>query len=97
MGFIEEIRIFFSLVWAQLTQIGPYWLIGLVTGSLVSVYLSQGIVNRLCALRENKFPLVSITAATMLGIASPLCMYGTVPLIAALGRKKYRNQPLSHL
>lgn len=30
---------------------------------------------------------LAICAAALLGIASPLCMYGTVPLIAALGRK----------
>ena len=84
---LEELQILVNIMWVQITQIGPYWLIGLVVGSLVSVYLSQGIVDRVCALLENKFPLISIVAATILGIASPLCMYGTVPLIAALGRK----------
>jgi uncharacterized membrane protein YraQ (UPF0718 family) len=82
-------------MWVQITQIGPYWLIGLAVGSLVSVYLSQGIVDRVCALRGNKFPLISITAATILGIASPLCMYGTVPLIAAFGRKQVPQSALA--
>lgn len=92
---LEEMQILFSIMWVQITQIGPYWLIGLVVGSLVSVYLSQGIVDRVCALRGNRFPLGSIIVATILGIASPLCMYGTVPLIAALGRKQVPQSALA--
>jgi len=74
-------------IWFQLRQIAPYWIIGIVAGSLVSVYLSQHIAEKMVRLTTGRFGILSICAASILGIASPLCMYGTVPVIAALGKK----------
>lgn len=91
---LNEIKILFHIMWIQIAQIGPYWLVGTAVGSLISVYLSQKIVDRVSALQRNKFPIISIIAATFLGIASPLCMYGTVPLLAALGNKQVSQSTL---
>ncbi len=71
----------------QFIQVGPYWLVDLTVGSFVSVYLSQRIVNRLTMFQNGSFSLISIAAASILGAASPMCMYGTIPLIAALGKR----------
>ena len=77
----------FSSIWLQFQQIGIYWALGLVAGSLVSVFLSQRIADRMIALAEKSFWLFPVCVAAFLGILSPLCMYGTVPIIAALGKK----------
>ena len=75
-------------IWVQLQQIGGYWALGLVVGSLINVYLSDKLVQRVAVFSKPRFSLLSACIASALGIASPLCMYGTVPLIASLGRKK---------
>lgn len=70
-----------------LIQIAPWWLAGLLAGSLISVYLSDRIVSSVTALRRGRFGLAALIGASFLGIASPLCLFGTIPLVAALGRK----------
>jgi len=84
---IYEATMLIRGIWFQLRQIAPYWAIGIAAGSLVSVYLSQSIAARMVALTSRKLGIVPLCAASILGIASPLCMYGTVPVIAALGKK----------
>ena len=78
-------------IWLQFRHIGLYWAGGLIAGSLVSVYLSENISQKMAALSGggNKvfFLTIALSIASILGIASPLCMYGTVPIIAALGKK----------
>ena len=66
-------------------MIAPYWITGITAGSLVSVYLSDKIAEKTTALTARGVP-AAFTAA-LLGVASPLCMFGTVPLIAALGKR----------
>ena len=72
-------------VWSQLTMIAPYWAMGLTIGSLISVYLSDKIASKIAALTTER--LWAIFPASFLGVVSPLCMFGTVPLIATLGKK----------
>ena len=70
---------------SQLLMIGPYWISGLIIGSLISVYLSDAIAKKTADLTSNRVWV--IFPAALLGAASPLCMFGTVPLIAVLGIK----------
>ena len=81
----HEIYMLWNGIWSQLRMIAPYWLSGLFAGSLVSVYLSGKIAEKVSQLAERR--LWPVCIAALLGIASPLCMFGTVPLIAALGKK----------
>lgn len=83
-----ELQALLAGVWIQFLQIAPYWATGLAAGSLVSVYLSERIILKLSALRRGGFSLSAVCLASALGVLSPLCMYGTVPLVAALGRKQ---------
>jgi uncharacterized membrane protein YraQ (UPF0718 family) len=83
-----ELRMLAESLWVQFVQIAPYWALGLIMGSLVSVYLSERIVARVSALGNERFSFAAVCVASALGIASPLCMYGTVPLVASLGRKR---------
>jgi len=82
-----EILVLLESIWFQFKQIAPYWASGLIAGSLVSVFLSNKITDKMEALATGKFWLLPLSLASVLGIASPLCMYGTVPIIAALGKK----------
>lgn len=74
-------------LWIQLKAVGPFWVAGLIVGSLISTYLTQEMIGKVYRMREGSFSLVSATVAALIGTASPLCMYGTIPVIMALGRK----------
>ena len=82
-------------VWVQFQQIGGYWAIGLLAGSFINVYFSDKMIARISAFHKSRFSFFRACVAAALGIASPLCMYGTVPLIASLGRKKVPDYLLS--
>ena len=79
----------------QLRQIAPYWAVGLAAGSLVSVYLSDNIARKMSGLTSGRLWIFPVCAASALGIASPLCMFGTVPVIAALGKKGVQQHLLA--
>ena len=61
----------------QLRQIFGYWVLGMVVGSLVSVFAKDAIHNAFDRIRDKKWGLWGVVPASLLGIASPLCMYGT--------------------
>lgn len=70
----------------QLRQIFPYWVLGMVLGSAVSVFAKEKIHNAVCSLSGRKLGAFGVIPASLLGIASPLCMYGTIPLAAGFTR-----------
>lgn len=70
----------------QLRQIFPYWVLGMLIGSAVSVFAKERIHNAVRALSERKLGAFGVVPASILGIASPLCMYGTIPLAASFSR-----------
>ncbi len=75
----------------QLRQIFGYWALGIVLGSLVSVFLKERIHGLLRSM-SSKRGLAGIVPASLLGIASPLCMYGTIPLAASFSRSGMRDE-----
>ena len=81
----REVYMLWGSIRFQLMMIGPYWISGLTLGSLISVYLSDSIAKKTAELTTSR--LWAVFPAALLGIVSPLCMFGTVPLIAALGVK----------
>jgi len=85
--FLHEFRIVFSSVITLILEISPYWASGLFLGSLVSVYLSDGIASRIKVLGEGRVRVPALFGASVLGVVSPLCMYGTMPVIAAFRLK----------
>ncbi|MCL2851954.1 MAG: permease [Defluviitaleaceae bacterium] len=82
-----EVNVILDSIAAQLRELAPYWASGLIVGSLVSVYLSERIGAKMAGLGSGRFRGLAVCGAAALGIASPLCMYGTVPVIAAFARK----------
>ena len=81
----REIYMLSNSILSQIIMILPYWVMGLFVGSLISVYLSDKIASKVTELSRGSAWVV--IPAAMLGIVSPLCMFGTVPLIAALGQR----------
>lgn len=79
----------------QLRQIFWYWVLGIVLGSCVSVFLKDKIHGIFRSMSESKMGLVGIVPASLLGIASPLCMYGTIPLAASFSRSGMRDEWLA--
>lgn len=89
----------FVYIWyyfdVQLRQIFVYWILGIVLGSVISVFLKDKIHRLFSALGQSKMGLLGIVPASLLGIASPLCMYGTIPLAASFAKSGVREEWLA--
>ena len=70
----------------QFEQIFGYWVMGMVIGSLVSVFLKDHIHSLFRSLSTKKLGVFGNVIASALGIASPLCMYGTIPIAASFSK-----------
>lgn len=79
----------------QLEQIFQYWVLGMVLGSLVSVFLKEHIHRAFRSMGEKRLGTMGIVAASALGIASPLCMYGTIPIAASFSKSGMRDDWLA--
>ncbi len=79
----------------QLRQIAPYWALGIVLGSAVSVFGKQYIHGAFARLGQRKTGWMGIIPASLLGIASPLCMYGTIPIAASFSEQGVRDDYLA--
>ena len=79
----------------QLRQIFWYWVIGMAIGSLVSVFAKDKIHGLMTRMSEKRLGIIGIIPACLLGIASPLCMYGTIPIAASFRRKGMRQDWLA--
>ena len=89
----------FVYVWyyflLQLRQIAGYWILGMVVGSLVSVFAKDTIHGAFDRIRDKKWGLWGVVPASLLGIASPLCMYGTIPIAASFSKHGMRHDWLA--
>jgi len=96
---IEIIHREFVYLWyyfdVQLRQIFGYWVLGIVLGSCVSVFLKDRIHNLFRSMSESRMGLFGVVPASLLGIASPLCMYGTIPLAASFSKSGMRDEWLA--
>ena len=79
----------------QLRQIFPYWVLGMVIGSFVSVFAKERFHHVFHSLGERKLGVLGIIAASALGIASPLCMYGTIPIAASFAKNGIKDDWLA--
>lgn len=89
----------FVYIWyyfdVQLRQVFGYWVLGIVLGSCVSVFLKEKIHGLLRRMGQSRMGLLGVVPASVLGIASPLCMYGTIPLAASFSRSGMRDEWLA--
>jgi uncharacterized membrane protein YraQ (UPF0718 family) len=86
------LRFFFTI---QFEQIFWYWLLGMAIGSVISVFGKERINQIFAGLSNKRLGLFGIIPACILGIASPLCMYGTIPIAASFSEKGIRDDWLA--
>lgn len=83
---------YFSL---QVEQLAGYWALGIVIGSVVSVFAKGKIHDAVALLGQKKWGVLGLIPASLLGIASPLCMYGTIPIAASFSRQGMQDDYLA--
>jgi uncharacterized membrane protein YraQ (UPF0718 family) len=79
----------------QFNQIAGYWALGIVLGSTVSVFGKHRIHGLFGALQNKKAGFAGLAAASAIGVASPLCMYGTIPIAASFSEKGMKDDLLA--
>ena len=79
----------------QFRQIFVYWALGMMIGSFISVFAKDGIHRMFVRMKNTKWGISGIVPACLLGIASPLCMYGTIPVAASFRKQGMREDWLA--
>lgn len=79
----------------QFQQIFNYWVLGIILGSVISVFGKEKIHQLFGALQKKKLGAFGVIPASALGIASPLCMYGTIPIAASFSEKGMQDDWLA--
>ena len=96
---MEILRREFVYIWyyfdLQFRQIFKYWVIGIAVGSLISVFAKDRIHGLFMKMQKTRWGLLGIIPACLLGIASPLCMYGTIPIAASFRKQGMREDWLA--
>lgn len=95
----QVIRREFIYIWyyfdVQFRQIFLYWAIGILIGSCISVFLKDSIHGLFRRMSGSRFGIMGVVPASLLGIAAPLCMYGTIPLAASVSKSGMRDDWLA--
>lgn len=96
---IEILQREFIYLWfyftVQFEQIFQYWVLGILLGSVISVFGKQKIHHLFTALQNKKLGGFGVIPASVLGIASPLCMYGTIPIAGSFSEKGIKDDWLA--
>jgi uncharacterized membrane protein YraQ (UPF0718 family) len=79
----------------QIRQIFWYWVLGIIVGSIISVFVKNSIHKAAEFLGEKIPGIIGLVFASALGIASPLCMYGTIPIAASFSQKGIKDDFLA--
>ena len=79
----------------QFRQICLYWILGMLIGSFLSVFAKDKIHGIFAGIKDRRWGLLGIIPACLLGIASPLCMYGTIPIAASFRKQGMREDWLA--
>ena len=86
-------------IWYYITilleQIFPYWILGMLIGSAISVFGKEKIHKQFDSLNGKRVGFIGIPIASILGMISPLCMYGTIPIAASFSKKGMREDFLA--
>jgi uncharacterized membrane protein YraQ (UPF0718 family) len=87
---IHRLYLIFYDAGKMLIDLGPYFIGGVIIGELLKLTNWEKIIS----LMFTKSPILSIFIATIIGIVSPLCTYGTVPLVVQLLKAGIPPAPL---
>ena len=95
----EIVKREFIYIWyyfsVQFNQIFFYWLVGMVIGSVISVFFKDKIHGLMRNMKGDGSSLLGIFFASALGVASPLCMYGTIPIAASFSKSGIKDEWLA--
>ena len=95
---METIQREFIYIWyyftRQFSQIFGYWVAGMLIGSAVSVFFKDKIHGLVRGLKGTG-DIAGIILASVLGILSPLCMYGTIPIAASFSKGGIKDEWLA--
>ncbi len=95
---MEIIQREFIYIWyyftRQFSQIFGYWVAGMLIGSAVSVFFKDKIHGLVRGLKGTG-DIAGIILASVLGILSPLCMYGTIPIAASFSKGGIKDEWLA--
>lgn len=70
----------------QFRQIFIYWIIGIIIGSIISVFAKDKIHKLFMKIKDKNIGILGTFIASIFGILSPLCMYGTIPIAASFSK-----------
>jgi uncharacterized membrane protein YraQ (UPF0718 family) len=79
----------------QFEQIFGYWVLGMVIGSVISIFGKEKIHALLTMIQKKPLGVLGLVPASLIGIASPLCMYGTIPIAASFSKKGVKDDWLA--
>ena len=79
----------------QFSQIFGYWVAGMLIGSTVSVFFKDKIHDMMRNMKDGGSSIVGIVFASVLGVISPLCMYGTIPIAASFSKGGIKDEWLA--
>ena len=79
----------------QFRQIAPYWALGILLGSAVSVFGKKRIHAAFAGFGRRRTGWLGVIPASLLVIASPLCMYGTIPIAASFSEQGVKDDLLA--
>jgi len=68
----------------------PYFLAGILLGELIKFFSWTKIIYKWVS----RSPVKAVISASIIGILSPLCTYGTIPIVIELYKSKVRVGPL---
>ena len=91
----EELTYIWYYFEIQFQQIAFYWALGIVIGSVISVFGKNKIHSLMTVIQDKHLGVFGIIPASLIGIASPLCMYGTIPIAASFSQKGMRDDYLA--
>ena len=80
----------FYRCWKTLISLLPYLVGGVIVGELLKFTSWTKIIYKWVS----KSPVVSVISASIIGIVSPLCTYGTIPVVIELYKSKVHIAPL---
>ena len=79
----------------QFRQIFVYWVAGMLIGSTVSVFFKDRIHGMMRNMKDDGSGITGIVFASVLGVISPLCMYGTIPIAASFSKGGIKDEWLA--
>jgi uncharacterized membrane protein YraQ (UPF0718 family) len=91
----RELIYFWFYFGVEFNQIAKYWALGIFLGSVISVFGKDKIHRLFTAIQNKHFGVFGVIPASLLGIASPFCMYGTIPIAASFSKKGMRDDWLA--